>query len=74
VITIRLARQTKNVNAGYIEAPNSEELGSQMDVDARQGSRNLAVLPDVLTEPDMRARIRLFGLIDQSVAASFVGR
>ena len=46
--TTGLARQTKNVDSGDIEALNSEELGSQMDVDAGQGSRNWAVLLDVL--------------------------
>jgi hypothetical protein len=39
VVTTGLARQTKNVDSGDIEALNSEELGSQMDVDAGQGSR-----------------------------------
>jgi hypothetical protein len=38
MVTTELARQTKNVDSGHIEAMNSEELGSQMDADAGQGS------------------------------------
>jgi hypothetical protein len=55
VATTGLARQTKDVDPGNIEALNSEEealnseeLGSQMDVNAGQNLRNWAILLDVL--------------------------
>jgi hypothetical protein len=43
VVTTGPALQTKNVDSRDIEALSSEELGSQMDVDAGQSSRNWAV-------------------------------
>ena len=50
---------------GWVAGPVKADLRSPR----RVGAKDFSLAP--LTEPDMRARIRLFGLIDQSASVSW---